>query len=389
MPSTIWFRTLSPEQRALLVASDPLSRTAEVTIVGAGMIGLATAYYLAQRGIIGISVLDRESALAEASGANAGGLWFGQQSPELGPLTGLAKTSSRLYDELAAEPGFDFDLRRHGLLELLYTETQMEQGARLAAAIRQAGFRAQCIEAAELRKLEPALGPGPLGALHCPDEGQLHPGKLGAAFVAHLKTRGVKFCFGAEVTAIAGRRVETSAGALETAAIVIASGAWTPLVTRTLGWTPPIKPMRGQLLATEPRPPTLRHTVMGQKYYYWQLREGHLAGGGTLEDVGFRRGTEERDIAEIRAEMDSIIPAAAATPTALAWSGFRPYCEDLLPVIGRVPGPERTYVAAGHFKKGIMLAPVTGRILSDLIVAGCTDLPIAPLDPARFPGAVA
>ena len=384
MPSSVWFETLSSDERELLAASDPLPKTAEIAIVGAGMIALATAYYLAQRGVAGICVIDRASALAEASGANAGGLWFGQQSPELGPLALLAQASSRLYEELAATPGFDFGLRRTGLLELVYTEAQLAEAGRLAATVQQAGFRAERIASDELHRLEPALGPGPVGAVYCPDEGQLHPGRLGVSFVRALKKHGVRFCFGTDVSELGKGRVGTATGAVEAGAVVIASGAWTPLVTRVLGWTPPIQPRRGQLLSTLPQPPLLHHTVLGQRYYYWQLAEGHLAGGGTLEDVGFTRGVDERDLACIRAEMSAVIPAAAALPTALAWSGFRPYCADLKPVIGRVPGQERMYVAAGHFKKGIMLAPVTGKILADLIVAGGTDLPIAPLDPGRF-----
>jgi glycine oxidase len=382
MPPSIWFQTVTTEQRSVLAGSGPLPRTAAVTVIGAGMIGLATAYYLSERGVREICVIDRESALAEASGANAGGLWFGQQSPELGPLTTLAQTSSRLYDELARE--FEFDFRRTGLLELLYTESQTVEAAAKVKAVGAAGFRAQAIGSVELRQVEPSLGPGPLGAILYPDEGQLHPGKLGAALVRDLRAQGAAFCFGTEVTGIHPGRVGTSAGNVDTAVTVIAAGAWTPLVTKVLGWTPPIQPRRGQLLASEPCTPLLRHTVLGPKYYYWQLSEGHLAGGGTVEDVGFTRGVEERDLADIRKELNALIPAAASLPTAAAWSGFRPYCEDLRPVIGRVPGQERVYVAAGHFKKGIMLAPVTGKILADLIIDGCTDLPAAPVDPGRF-----
>jgi glycine/D-amino acid oxidase-like deaminating enzyme len=83
--------------------------------------------------------------------------------------------------------------------------------------------------------------------------------------------------------------------------------------------------------------------------------------------------------------MNRLLPAAASQPTATAWSGFRPYCADLKPVIGRVPGHDEIYVAAGHFKKGVMMAPVTGKILADLITQGSTKLGIEALSPARFP----
>jgi len=369
MRSSIWFQTLSEEDRRRLEFSDAAPRTAEVTIVGAGMIGLATAYYLRRAGVSDIWVVDRAGAIGEASGANAGGLWFGQQSPELGPLLPLAKASSSLYDELAAEPGFDFDFRRTGLLELLDGEADR------VGEVRAAGFRAERVGPEDVRRMEPALAPASSGAVYYPDEGQIHPGKLGVCFVRRLRELGVRLSFGVEVE---------DPAALPGRIIVIAAGAWTPLVTRVLGWTPPIKPMRGHLLATGPRGPTLGHTVQGRHYYYWQLSEGHVAGGGTVEDAGFDRSLDPAAVARIREEMNGLIPSLEAVETACAWSGFRPYCEDLRPVVGRVPGREGIFVAAGHFMKGIMLAPVTGKILAELITEGRTGLPIEALDPGRF-----
>ncbi len=384
MQTSIWFETLNEEQRRVLGLSDALPRTADVAIVGAGMIGLACAYYLSNAGASNICLVDRDTALAEASGANAGGLWFAQQSPKLGPLTPLAIASARLFDELPARLGSDFDLRHTGLLELVATEQEWRQSEARVAGVCGAGFRAERIGAEELRRLEPALGPSPAGAVFYPEEGQLHPGKLGAALVQRLRERNVRLCLHTEVVRVGPGRVETSRGPVDAGTILIAAGAWTPLVTRALGWAPPIKPVRGQLLTTPPQPPLLRHTVIGRHYYYWQLVSGHVAGGGTLEDVGFEQGTNPQDLADIRQEMDALFPRLSGLPTACAWSGFRPCCEDLRPVIGRVPGQERVYVAAGHFKKGVMLSPVTGKILADLITTGKTDLPIGPLDPARF-----
>ena len=117
MQDSIWFRTLSNDQLQVFQTSDELPSTAEVVIVGAGMIGILTAYFLVKAGVSGICIVDRGSALGEASGANAGGLWFAQQSLERGPIATLAAASSRLYDELGAE--FSFGFERGGMLELL------------------------------------------------------------------------------------------------------------------------------------------------------------------------------------------------------------------------------------------------------------------------------
>jgi glycine/D-amino acid oxidase-like deaminating enzyme len=379
MHDSIWFKTIDAAGQQVLRTSDPLPKSAGVVIVGSGLIGLAVAYYLTEAGRKDLCVIDRGLALGEASGANAGGLWFAQQSPELGPVSSLSKTSSRLYDELGSR--FAFDLERCGLLDLLFEESA-DAGSQLTA-VRDAGFRVEKLGGKETRSLEPGLGVTPAGAFYYPDEGHVHPAKLGAAWVRHLRSLGVPICLNCEVGRLQPQ-VETTQGSIEADALVIASGAWTPLVTRVLGWQPPIKPIRGTLLALEPMPKTLHHTLNGETYYFSQLPAGPLIGGGSVDDVGFEQGVEQDTVADIRAEMNRLIPATATRSTAYAWSGFRPFIEDLKPVIGRVPGHEGVFVAAGHFKKGVMMAPVTGKIIADLITQGKTELNIAALDPGRF-----
>ena len=123
---------------------------------------------------------------------------------------------------------------------------------------------------------------------------------------------------------------------------------------------------------------------MTPNFYYWQLPEGHIAGGGSVEDVGFRRGVDEKTASSIRNEMNELLPSVAQRAEACRWSGFRPYCADAKPVVGPVPGQKNMFVGAGHFKKGIMMAPVTGKILAELATQGKTRLSIRSLNPSRF-----
>jgi len=382
MQDSIWFHTLPSELRDVLQTSDELPGRAEVVIVGSGMIGISTAYYLTEAGVQDICLVDRGTALGEASGANAGGLWFAQQSSEPGSLSVLAKASSHLYDELSQV--FEFDFTTTGLLELLNNAEQAGQGESRAQAVRDSGFRAELVSGKQARSIEPGLALTPEAALFYPDEAHVHPTRLAAALVGHLRQKGVRFCFNTEVKNLSDS-VETNRGAISAGATVIASGAWTPLVTQSLGWEPPIRPMRGTLLALEPISRVLHHTMIGEKYYYWQLAGGQIVAGGSVDDVGFEQGVEPATVASIRDELRTLLPAAAEQPLICAWSGFRPYCDDLKPVLGAVPARENTFVAAGHFKKGIMMSPVTGKILADLVTSGKTDLPIEPLSPARFP----
>ena len=382
MQQSIWFKTLDLDQQRVLNESQPLPDSADVVIVGAGMIGLATAHYLVRAGRKNICILDRGTALGEASGANAGGLWFGQQSPELGSLAPLAAASSRLYDDLTQD--FSFDMERSGMVELLEGEDATSESERRAGLVRAAGFHAESVSGKSARALEPGLGATPVAAIYYPDEGHLHPAKLAAALLKHLKSQGVRLCLGVEVKALQPK-VVTQRGSIEAKSVVVATGAWTPLVTKVLGWQPPIKPIRGTLLALGPVPRTLHRTLITGTFYYCQQESGIVIGGGSLDDVGFETGVDPETVHRIRKDMNERIPAVASAPTKCAWSGFRPHCADLRPVIGQVPGHDSVYVAAGHFKKGIMMSPVTGKILADLMTEGKIDLPIDDASPARFP----
>ena len=276
MQDSIWFRTLPRELRDSLQQSEELPEEAEVVIVGAGIVGLMTAYYLTEAGVGDIWVLDRGTVLGEASGSNAGGLWFAQQSPEMGPLASLVSKTAELYEELSER--FDFDLRKPGMLQLFFTAKEAAGRAALVKAVKKAGFRAESVSSKQIGELEPTLGRNAKGAVYYPDEGRLHPARLAGNLARYLREKEVRFSLGVPVESLQPQ-IETAQGAVSAGATVITTGAWTPLLTEPLGWKPPIKPMRGTLLAIEPMRQTIRHTLMTPNYYYWQLTEGHIAGG--------------------------------------------------------------------------------------------------------------
>lgn len=381
MQDSIWFRTLPRELRDALQKSEELPSTADVVIVGAGMTGLLTAYYLTEAGVSSICIIDRGTALGEASGSNAGGLWFAHQSPEMRGLSSLVKRTSRLYEDLGER--FDFDFFKPGMLQLSFTVKEAAQRTPTVRAVVKAGFRAESVSPKQVCELEPSLGGTTRGGIYYPDEGHLHPAKLAGHLARYLREKEVRFVLGVAVETLTPQ-IETTQGSIDAGATVIAAGAWTPLLTDTLHWKPPIKPIRGTLMAIEPMPPTLKHTVMTPNFYYWQLPEGHVAGGGSIEDVGFRRGVDKDTISSIRKEMNTLVPSAVKRVEACSWSGFRPYCKGDKPVIGPVPGQKNMFVGAGHFKKGIMMAPVTGEILADLVTQRKPRVTISSLKPSRF-----
>lgn len=382
MRDTIWSRTLGDTDRTTLEASDELPLSADVVVVGAGLIGLATAYYLADAGVSNVCVIDRGDLLSEASGANAGGLWFGHQSLAAGPAVPLLQEGEALYDGL--EEKFSFDRTCGGVLELIDVAAAVPAARQRTATIRKAGFAAEWLTPTEIADVEPALRGDFAGAILTPDDGQLHPAKLAASWIRRIREAGGRVCAGVEATKL-GPPVETSVGPIDTECVVVACGSWTPELTQTLGWQPPIRPVRGTLLALPEKPlGSLRTTVLGSKFYWWQLATGAIVGGGSEEHVGFDRTSDENVVADIRADLSRCLPSLSDAPTVCSWSGFRPFCEDQLPVIGGAPGRDDIFVAAGHFRMGVMAAPATGLALAQLIIEGETDIDLTAMDPGRF-----
>ncbi len=352
-------------------------------MVGAGLVGLCAALSLRRRGVGSIAVVDRTSVCGESTGASAGGLWPSHECLTL-PSPDIARRAGDLHARLREE--FDCDFVRSGVIELLQ-EGEEPQGRDRVRETRQAGFAADLIHGDGLARSEPSLSHGG-PAIRFPDDGSIHPLKLAAGIAAWLRRNGVRICLREEVTAIstAPPAVETAVCRTSAGAVVVAAGAWTPLLTRMLGWSPPIRPVRGTLLATEPQPSrTLRSVVIGRRYYYWQLAAGPVAGGGSEENVGFREGVSAAVASDIQREWAGLFPALRTLRFTSSWSGFRPFCRDMRPVIGRVPGGQGVFVSAGHFRRGILLAPLSGELLADEMLDARHWEAAAQFRPDRFP----
>ena len=387
MRDSIWNRTLPAESRAALLSSDALPATADVAIIGAGLVGLCTALSLSRRGVRRLVVIDRGCVCGESTGSSAGGLWPAHECRSFGSPEIVRSAAAR---HAALREQFPCDYAPSGLLELV-ARKDAASAAERADRTREAGFEAELLAGAELAEREPRLHhSGP--ALHFPGDGSIHPLKLASGIAAWLRRRGACMCLGQEVREVSpeGPVIATATGRISVDRVVFAAGAWTPLLTRMLGWSPPIRPLRGTLLATDGQPAeTLRSVVVGRHFYYWQLATGPLAGGGSEEQVGFSEDLDEAVIGAIRQEWAELFPSLREVAFTSGWTGFRPHCADMHPVIGPVPGHADMFVSAGHFRKGILLAPLSGDLVAGQLLEGSSPEWARVFRPNRFPPAVA
>ena len=364
---------------------------ADVVIVGGGVIGCAGAYYLTKAGA-GVTLLEAGEVGGAASGAAAGMLVPPPWAAAGGDFRDLCLASLRLYpalvDSLLGETGIDVQYLEAGLLVPAESEPA-------AAALRQAARHGgdevvplEWVEGEPLRRLQPGLSPSLHGAAYSPSQRHVNPGLLTQALARAAAGHGATLRQGEGVAGFvrSGARVTDirvgGGESIEARDVVLAAGPWTGRLAGRLGAKVPTPPMRGQMLAY--RSNAVRHMIWGEDGYLVPKAGGFLFAGATVEDAGFRPRTTVRGLAGLRRMARSLVPALRHAEVASAWAGLRPGSPDGLPVIGRLPGWENVYVAAGHFRNGILLGPITGRLIAQMVAGEATEVPLAPFRAERF-----
>lgn len=321
-------------------------------VVGGGLMGTAVALELARRGR-DVTVLEKAVTGAEASSA-AGGILaprFEAHGDEA--LRELGVASLALYPDWAASLGEDVGFRRSGLLVIVHPGEKSVEPDR----------DAEWADAERARGLEPGLAPDLEGAWWLPDEAVLDTRRLVAAVKKAAVDAGVRFREHAEVKAVHADAVELAAGERLAGAPVLCAGAWTSKVP---GFEAvPIRPVRGQMVAIE-APGIVRHVIFGVGGYVVP-RADEVVVGSTMEEVGYTRGLTARGLGHVLHVGMRHVPRLADFPFLRAWSAFRPGSPDAKPILGRVNG---VWVASGHFRNGILLAPYTAQVMADAICDG-------------------
>jgi glycine oxidase len=356
-----------------------------VTIIGGGVIGYAIAHELGTRGIRAV-IIDSRRPGQGATRASAGILApyiEGRQEAVL--RLGLCSLS--LYDgfmsRVSADAGRQIEWRRSGTIEAACTASEQAALEVAAAHLGDAGVAHRLLTRAEVADLEPALDPGIRSALLIDQHGYVRVGDLMDALVAAVRDMG-----GTQhhqtVTGLASNgsvRIETEAGVSESDAVIIAAGAWSGSIGVP---SPPVYPIRGQVVELRSVAPPPSRVVWGSGCYIVPWNDGRLLVGATSEDAGFDESIVPEATTRLVDAACNLIPAARAASIGDVRVGLRPATSDELPIIGPSATLPGVFFATGHYRHGVLMAPVTAKLVADLVTGRPADPLLDLVRPSRF-----
>jgi glycine/D-amino acid oxidase-like deaminating enzyme len=361
-------------------------QTADICVIGGGLLGTATAYFGACAGLK-VILLEEKDLAAGASGAAFGGVSVGIYSyssarvPET--YVAISKASLELYRRLQDELGPPLDFYSPGSLDPFYSEEGLARGRERAAGLRACGVPCELLDGAQIRAIEPAVSDVVRGAIYCPIDGHVTPFCVVWAFAKAARQLGADIRTGVRVHSIirAGDRavgVVTDQGPVSADWIVNTAGLGVAALAKDVGIDIPVDYSRGQMFVSEPVAPLLRTYIHNIK----QTPVGTIVIGATRESGTLATSTTISGTKEILSWACRLIPALADLRLLRSWAGIRPVPPDGYPIIGPVDGLEHMLVAVMH--RGVTLAPIVGRVLIDLITLGRTDHDITPYRLSRF-----
>jgi len=363
----------------------------DVIVIGAGIVGCAVAYDLSRRGA-SVTVVDDRPAGMGATQAAAGVLAPYIEARENPPLTELAARSLAIYDafvaRVTADSGLPVTYRRTGTLDVAMTDGERNGLAAAARDLESRGVEAQLLDAGAVRGEEPRLADAAVGGLYIPCHGFVAASELTRALAGAAARHGAQMV-ASRATRISrsgkGLAVTTNDRGLTAGAVVLAAGSWSSQVVID-GVEPraPIRPVRGQLLQLAWKGRPLRRVTWSGRCYLVPWDEGTLLVGATVEDVGFDERATVTGVRQLLAAACDLFPETAAAAFTAARVGLRPASIDGLPVIGASGVmPQLTY-ATGHYRNGILLAPLTAQLVADAILDRHVDPLLTLTSPQRF-----
>jgi glycine oxidase len=349
-----------------------MAREYDVIIVGAGIIGCAIGRELAGVGIR-TCILEARDAGAGATRASAGMLVPYIEAPDDGGLHDLAVRSFELYDDFISElrgEGAEVEYRRCGTLQVAESEAAAAELSAQASWIHSQGLEARWLEADEVMAVERAVH-APHGGLLVPAHAYVRAEQLTSVLLESARRHGAEFYPHQHVQQIAhdGERLSVTAGeaTYRASTIVIAAGSWSGLVVHE---GPAVRPVRGQLVRLRWRGAPIGHVLWRGHSYIVPWLDGTLLVGATMEEVGFDERATVSGVALLLEAARAILPDAGAATFIEARAGLRPSTPSGLPIIARDPEHPSVIYATGHYRNGILLAPLTAKLVAEMVTSG-------------------
>ena len=367
--------------------------SADVIVIGGGVIGGACAYNLARAGVK-VTLLEKSEIASGASGGSAGGVRQQNRDPAELPF---AMAANPIWKTLEQELGADLEYRRGGHFNLAEREEQLPDLEASMERQRARGLDIRMIRGRELRELVPAAGPQIIAGSFTPGDGFANPMLVTKALSAAARRLGANICTRTGVTAIRreGNRVvgvDSSRGSIAGRWVINAAGVWSTALSGTLGVSLPIRPKAHQMMVTEKAPPMLTPvlTCLGRGLSLKQMPQGQFVIGGGwpgISDMGAGRGWPKIGSPNGSAShMTAVVPAAIGLLVLRIWNSLEAHTLDGIPVVGEVDGVEGYLLATGFSGHGFALAPSVGAVLAELITTGKTSLSLDQLNLRRYVG---
>ncbi len=400
----------------MLTDDTTVNATTEILIIGGGITGTSTAYFLTQAGHE-VTVLERSELASEASGLNAGTLWqigWGT-SPNLS--TTLSMGGLEIFKTIQSELGYDIEFRQSGALKSIQTEEQLDLLQKEVAHLKSQGYSLEILTTRDAQSIEPELSSTLSGCLYYPLGGSANPVKTTRAFASAAQQRGARILTNHEVSTIeyldnGTYKIVTNKGIFQTKTLVIAAGPWCRSIGLMLGLHIPVFPVRGQMWSTGPIPTRLFHAIgAAESIHYWhnnpysnmdtplelthrgnvrltrhlygrQARVGEIIFGGDRQ-LSSSKTPEEAGIEVNRNHVIEIFPFLRQFPIKRTWAGLMPFTQDLKPIIGKIPQHENLYIVTGLSSSGFEQGPMSGKLLADCIHNGNPPPILSSADPTR------
>jgi glycine oxidase len=369
-------------------------KTYDVVVVGGGIIGGSIAFALSQRNLR-VAVLDRQEFVREASWAAAGMLSPAPDCPSAIPLVPLGRASLAMYANFIAHVEEASQLptgyRAGGTLEVLFHGEAERELSTLVALHHGLGLACEPLPLEEAAEMEPALGRDARAAAFLPGEASVNNRSLSTAVIAAAKADGAAPFPGVEVITLVkdGNRctgVRTAGSDTFVAGhVVLAAGCWTSQISDAAPYAP-TRPVRGQMVALLNFGKPIRHVLRSEHGYIVPRDQGNpqkLVAGSTLENAGYEKAVTSGGIEQILSAVNELAPSLACAEIVETWSGLRPGTPDQLPVLGPTD-VEGLLMATGHYRNGILLAPVTAKLIAEWISDGRASLNCEEFSPLRF-----